>query len=255
MKRWPLILFMLLAVGAIAATVLLANDRRNLKAVFDVLGIRPVVPQAGPPPPLPVTPTRSPDRWPWLAGAASATPIRLFPAPEQMCRDQAVEGQEEPSFTQSPERGWECSMLRTDLAAAASSLFLQARGRAYASFTGIRVKFNLAGKTISQDLASEAVDFVFSAASMLPEAEMEAALEQKLLAGEDFYFLAGYYRMTFRREMDTIDRFNLVGVDRTAVIGAAPPHRWSMDHRSESVEGDRKLSKGPRLPASPARSD
>lgn len=234
------------------AVVLSANGGKNLLAVFKALDI-----------PLPQFLTvamRAPvaadieapamRRWPWLKGISHQAELRLsVPTPETMCEGLASNGQETPSFTRSGNSDWECSTLvERPGAMPASSLFLQVRGGADGKFALIRVKFNLADGRMTKDLSQSALAFLRAAMALPPSDEFDDALRQRMEAQADFYFVAGYYALTFRREIDDPDRYNLIGVNRKT-IGVERIESWP-----KAVSQSARAPKGPRHSAQTAGS-
>jgi hypothetical protein len=255
-RRWPLVLFILLAIGAVAATVLLANDRKNLVKLAEFLGMPPSSASTGAIPvvkPVPVvsqatSPNASP-QWPWLHTADTG---RLQPAPSSsdMCKAQAERGQEKPAYAASPERGWECSMLRDGLGdTEAASLFLQGRGNEKMPADAIRIKFNLAGGPLANDLADQALAFLHASTALEPNSDLDEALRTKLTEQTDFYFIAGYQALTFRREMGDHTRYNLIGLDISSVEG-----RPSI-MVNDTADEEHKVVRGSRVLTLPAGND
>lgn len=254
-RLWPLLLFILLAVSAIIATVLLANDRRNLRRLAASAGlplpspIATIPPAAGQKPaPKPASLPSGP-RWPWLAVTGSAH-LAPAPSPASLCRKETEDGQEKPAYAESPERGWECSMLRAGLGEAKSaSLFLQARGPLHTPADGARVKFNLSGGPLAGDLADQAIGFIRLATALPPDQHLDEALRKRLTKQADFYYLAGYYGMTFRQEMGDTSRYNLIGTDLALIDGR--PQVFGMRDAGKDIGA----VKGPRLLTLPAGND
>lgn len=246
-----LVIFVLLLVLAV---VLSANGGRNLVAMFKALDIPlpRIVAEIAPRPAdidigVPAT-----AGWPWLTGISRHPELRLsMPRPETMCEALASGGLEAPSFTRSGKDGWECSMLvEKPENPAASSLFLQVRGDADGEFTIIRVKFNLADGRLTEDLSQGALRFLRAAMALPPSEELDDALERKMAEQSNFYFIAGYHALTFRREIDDPNRYNLIGLNRKHVgderVGSWPKVISATKQKSTIVY------KGPRLPAQSA---
>lgn len=252
-KKWPLVLFLMIAVGAILSTVLLANGGRNLRAVFGMPRMEAAPAPSSTPfeqqekirPPSP--------RWPWLSHTAELQPLRKVGAPRQMCGQLALNGHEEPEFQISAARIWKCSVLRPENSS--SSLFLQARGRENSAATSIRVKFNLGSDGLSDGMTAEALTFFYNATVLPPDRELRFILQKKLETRRDFYLLAGYYSLTFHREIDARDRYNLIGVDRIADTFGQRPHPWTITPFATRKPAGGKAPKGPRLSASSAGND
>lgn len=243
-----LVVLVLLLVFAV---VLSANGGRNLTILLKTLDlplpqfIASVTPA---PPVIDIAPVAT-GRWPWLKGISHhpAPPISML-APEDMCRSLAVEGQEAPSFVKSGADGWECSMLfATSSDPAGDSLFLQARGGEDGQFTIARVKFNLAGGRLPDDLSRRSLAFLRAAMKLPPSENLDEDFSAKLASQADFYFIAGYHALTFRREVDNPGRYNLIGFNRR-IAGAEPWIAWP---RAGIVAEDApvRAPKGPRLSA------
>lgn len=248
-------MLVLLAVGLVGATALFANRGRNLQAVLKSWGIETVrntnrLTASPSPIAMPSTP-----RWPWLVHTDAIQPTQSLLDAEQTCRSLSIEGQEAPSFARSAEGGLECSLLRTwpEDATSQPSLFLQVRGKQGATFTAVRVKFNLDGGDMHDKLINEALRYVWSATSLPPDVELETALREKIAAREDFHFIAGYYALTFRREMEASHRYNLMVRNRMPIIFGVPyppsPKGRGMAAKNGSISRPGAL-KGPRLGSS-----
>lgn len=257
--RWPLILFILVAVGAVFGTALLANDRKNLKRLVEFLQIPmpatsvTVAPSLEPIPSVAETPPAPEVHWPWLA-STDVTSIWPAPSSSAICAAQSLEQQEKPAYAASPERGWECSMLRTNIGEThVASLFLQARGREHSPADGIRVKFNLSGGSLSPELADQALAFIHATAAMRPDVELDEALRKRLTGQADFYFIAGYQGMSFRREIADPSRYNLIGRDVAMVDGR--PQILDMEPSGAVDDEDSHSGKGPRLLTLPTGND
>jgi hypothetical protein len=241
------ILVLLLVLGV----VLSANGGRNLIALLKALDIAvPQIVTAMAPSPAAID-VRVPAiaGWPWLTGIPRHPELRLsVPGPETMCEALASGGLEAPSFTRFGKDGWECSMLvENPDNPAASSLFLQVRGDADGDFTIIRVKFNLADGRLTEDLSQGALRFLRAAMALPPSAELDDALGQKMGGQSDFYFIAGYHALTFRREIDDPNRYNLIGLNRKHA-GKERVKSWP---KVISAKGRKSTTahKGPRLSA------
>lgn len=169
-------------------------------------------------------------------------------APEEMCQSLAVDGQEAPSFLKSGADGWECSLLlATSSDPAAPSLFLQVRGGEDGQFTIVRVKFNLADGRLAADLSRRSLAFLHAAMRMPPSENLDDELAAKLASEKDFYFVAGYHALVFRREVDDPSRYNLIGFNRR-IAGTEPFASWPMASTvAESTPT--RVPKGPRLSA------
>lgn len=243
-------LFIIFAAFLLVATIVLtANGGRNMNVLFKAFDLpvpdllKPARPSEAPPDRHEVTTSRD---WPW---SRIVTPIdRLIPAPlpEALCQSLAADGQEAPSFSRSTDGGWECSTLLTaSRDENASSLFLQTRGAADNRFNAVRVKFNLMDGALTTELGQSAIGFVNATMSLRPSDQLEDELMEKLIAREDFYFFAGYHALTFRREIDAADRYNLIGFDRRStgndLISEWPRIRKPGEWRIALVQ------KGPRL--------
>lgn len=254
-KRWPLILFVLLAIGAVAGTTLFANDRRNLRKFAEFLGVPlasmsiSMKPPLEIPPASPPKPSPEPLHWPWIKITAAGD-REPAPSSSDMCKAQGMEDQEKPAYGASPERGWECSMLRTGLGETHSaSLFLQARGPEHTPADSIRVKFNLAGSVLGSDLADQALAFIRSSMALPADADLDNAMRTRLTGQADFYFIAGYHGMTFRQEIGDPSRYNLIGIDLASIDGR--PQILA----TEAPARDIRSMKGPRLLTLPAGND
>gem|GEM_PF-1931390 len=259
-KRWPLIVLILAVIGGVAATVLFANDQRNLKTLSLFLGI-----------PLPVPATsvatvstssevarisKPISRWPWPGFTIAPGLIEANPTPADMCSRQAAGAQEIPAFAESEQRGWECSMLRDGLGANRSaSLFLQARGLMHEPADNIRVKFNLASGKLDGELATQALAFFRLAAAMPRDLALSETLTKMLTTQADFYFYAGYQGLTFRQELGNPGRYNLIGTDRTSKIPADHPRLWPTEQETGMPTQATKTARVPRLLTLPAVND
>lgn len=259
-RRWPLILFILVVISAVAATVLLANEQRNLKAFAQALGI--------PLPEATLRPAPAPreresrqvsnpvHRWPWPGFAIAPDLIEPISTPADMCSRQAAGAQEVPAFAESQQRGWECSMLRDRVGANHSaSLFLQARGALHEPAHSIRVKFNLADSKLDGDLAAQALAFFRAAASMPRDPALSEALAKRLTTQSDFYFFAGYQSLTFRQEIGNPGRYNIIGSDRTSRMLTDPPVVWFAKRQTDGAARDARTARYPRRSTLPPGSD
>jgi hypothetical protein len=245
------IVLVLLALFFVLGVVLSANGGRNLVALFKALDIplpqlvRAVVPA---PPPIDSAPV-SKNRWPWLKAISHhPAPLVSVPTPDEMCRSLASEGQEAPSFVRSGAAGWECSMLFTASAdPTASSLFLHVRGADDGRFAVVRVKFNLADGRLTTDLSRHAVAFLRAAMTLPPSENLDEDLAAKMAGQTDFYFVAGYHALAFRREIEDANRYNLIGFNRK-IVGEERVTTWPKAGTFAAAAATR-APKGPRLPA------
>lgn len=215
-------------VAAVAATVLSANGGRNILALSKALHVdlrledlRPRrMPDPAPPAGGPVRPEAH-RGWPWYPlPAAEYGLLQYRQPPADICKAMAEDGQETPSFITRENGSWECSDLREY---AASSLFVQTRGMPDGSFSSFRIKFNLAADGMTEDLGDAAARL--AAAGIRPlaiGADLEAALKQKMMSQANFYFLLGYYPVTFRQEFGEATRFNLIALNRPGPV----PELW-----------------------------
>lgn len=259
-KRWPLTLFILAVIAVVAATVLLANGQRNFKAFTRFLGI-----------PLPETATviapvqpgreqprlsKPVHRWPWPGFATEPDRIEPMSTPADMCSRQAAGAREIPAFAEAEQRGWECSILQDGFGVnGAASLFLQARGRIHEPADNVRMKFNLAGGALDGDLATHALAFLRSAASMPRDPALFEALAKMLTTQADFYYFAGYQSLTFRQEIGSPGRYNLIGADRTSRLLADQPKIWPAERQGDTSARDARTGRLPPLLTLPAGSD
>lgn len=259
-KRWPLIVLILAVVAGVTATVLFANDQRNLKTLSRFLGIRLPAPtvdlvsvQTASETPKMLKPT---PRWPWPDFVTAPSLIEANPTPADMCSRQAASAQEIPTFAESEQRGWECSMLRDGLGANHSaSLFLQARGLMHEPADNIRVKFNLAGNKLDGELATQALAFFRLAAAMPRDPALSEVLAKMLTTQADFYFYAGYQSLTFRQELGNPGRYNLIGTDRTSKTPMDRPRLWPTEQKTGMPTQATKTARVPRLLTLPAGND
>lgn len=189
--------------------------------------------------------------WPWQHLPTSLDrpiPVQL---PDALCLSLDTGSEAPPTFSRSAAMDWECSALLPGSGDSdRSSLFLQVRGAADYRFNVIRVKFNLADGAMTTRLARNALGFVNAAMALPPSDDLDEELVRKLINRENFYFHAGYYALTFRREINDTDRYNLIGFNRRSA-GTMPISDWPRIRRN----GDRRVTlvpKGPRL-TSPSR--
>jgi hypothetical protein len=243
-----LILLVLLFVFGI---VLSANGGRNLIALSKTLNIPlPQLVSVTVPAPTPRDATTIPTSpWPWLKGIANYPgPLHIIHTPDTMCQSLAAEGQEAPAFIKSGADGWECSMLFTvSKDPAASSLFLHVRGGNNGQFNVVRVKFNLSDGRLTGDISRRSLSFLRAAMMLPPSDSLDESLQEKLENQTDFYFIAGYHALKFRREVDDPNRYNLIGFN-SRTIGAEPASFWP---KTASVVDTlpTRSTKGPRLSA------
>ncbi|MBB6161936.1 hypothetical protein HNQ72_001754 [Rhizobium wenxiniae] len=253
-------MLILAVITAVAATVLFANDQRNLKTFSLFLGIRLPVPATS----VATVPTSSDtakiskpiSRWPWPGFTTTPGLIEANPTPADMCSRQAAGAQEIPAFAESEQRGWECSMLRDGLGANRSaSLFLQARGSMHEPADNIRVKFNLASGKLDGELATQALAFFRLATAMPRDPALSEVLAKMLTTQTDFYFYAGYQGLTFRQELGDPGRYNLIGTDRTSKIPGDHPRLWPTEQKMDMPTQATKTARIPRLLTLPAVND
>lgn len=263
-KRWPLVLFILSVIAGIAATVLLANQQRNLSTLMRSVGLTLPAPAAHPArapdadPGTIATPlvARPAARWPWPDFAGMPGLMETVPAPADMCSAQAAGALEIPTYAESEQSGWECSMSLDGLGANRSaSLSLQARGPMHAAADTIRITFDLADERLDGDLAGQVLAFFRLAASMPRDPALSDRLSKILASRTDFYFLAGYQGLTFRQEAGNPGRYNLVGIDRTSNALTGNPRLWATGQPSGRPVQDTKAGRLPRLLTLPAGSD
>jgi hypothetical protein len=245
------IILVLLVLLFVLGIVLSANNGRNLTALLKALDL-----------PLPqfltfvVTAPAAPDVmpastafWPWLKGVSHhAAPMAPVSMPDEMCGSLSSDGQETPSFVKSGADGWECSLLSaTSNDPASSSLFLQVRGGDDGQFTIVRVKFNLADGRLTDDFSRRSLAFLHRAMTLPPSESLDEELMEKLASQADFYFIAGYTALSFRREVDDPDRYNLIGFNRK-IVGADRLTAWPKAISAAAVASSR-APKGPRISA------
>lgn len=260
-KRWPLVLLILAVASAVAATVLLANERRNLRTLMRFLGVAIPAPAAITPPAAArdEEKPRLPEAvigWPWRGLATTPGVIEPDSTPADMCSGQAAGTQEIPAFAESEQRGWECSMLRDQIGTNRSaSLFLQARGALHEPAGNIRVKFNLADGKLDGDLAAQALAFLRLAASMPRDPALYDILAKMLTTQTDFYFFAGYQGLTFRQEIGDPSRYNLIGTDRTYKTLTNHPKIWHTELPIDEPAQAARTGRLPRLLTLPAGND
>ncbi|MGK6312897.1 DUF6030 family protein [Neorhizobium sp. DT-125] len=249
-----LFLLICLVVAALLATVLFANEGRNILALAKAFNIDLRFGRTPEPAAEPADDTTGPAAntgWPWRP-LPPAEGLSLQPnlAPTQICNSIAEDGQETPSLVTRENGGWECSSLREYAAPEGqSSLFVQIRGMRDGTFSGFRIKFNLGAGGMTAELGDQASRLV--AAGIRPlavSADMEAALKQKLMSQTDFYFLLGYYPIAFKREISEATRFNMIAANRPA-----PPTELSQRPVATTARADAdrnmRIGKGSRLPA------
>ncbi|SFB50966.1 hypothetical protein SAMN03159496_04486 [Rhizobium sp. NFR07] len=219
-NRWPLVLCLLASIGAIAATVLLANDGKNLKVLKLWLGIKPEAAQKiGASPAAPIDPPAP--SWPFIAGDA-ARPLTTLTQPAATCASLSPPEPNAPPTFVSQDDSWECAFLTPPIGHAQSTLFLQARGSSVET-RSVRAKFNLNGGTMTPELASRAVSF---AGAFLPLPIIDQALrdeiETRLIALEDFSLLIDRFGVSFRRELNDPTRGNLIFALKRVGFGDLP---------------------------------
>lgn len=259
-ERWPLTLLIVVVITVVAATVLLANEQRNFRALTRFLGIVLPEPAAvmAPAPRSREIPRRSNPvhQWPWPGFATEPELLEPISTPADMCSRQAAGTREIPAFAETEQRGWECSMMWNGLGANHSaSLFLQARGAMHEPADNIRVTFNLAGGRLDGDLATHALAFFRSAASMPRDPALFDALAKLLTTQADFYYFAGYQSLTFRQEPGKPGRYNLFGADRTSRMLTDKPKGRPAERERITSARDTKAGRLPRLLTLPPRSD
>ncbi len=253
-------LLLFVVIAGLAATVLLANQQRNLKTLAQFLGMPLPTLAASPPQAQTASQARRAPkpvpRWPWPAFAPAPDLIELTSTPADMCSSQAAGAQEIQAFAESEQRGWECSMLRDGLGSSgAASLFLQARGAMHEHADNIRVKFNLADDKLDGELAAQALAFLRLAASMPRDPVLSEKLAKMLTSHADFYFIAGYQSLTFQQEIGNPGRYNLIGTDRASKTLTDHPRLWTMEQQAGTPVQDTKAGRLPRLLTLPAGND
>jgi hypothetical protein len=211
-NRWPLVACLIASIGAIAGTVLFANDGRNLKLLQASLGIKPDVAQMITAAPAPSIEQPAPS-WPFIASDVAA-PLSIRDQPAATCAALAPSEPDAPPPFVIRDDEWECAFLFPPIGEVQSTLFLQARGSSTETLS-VRVKFNLNDGAITPKLASQAVGF---AGAFLPLAifdlELRDKIETRLLTMEDFSLSVDRYRVSFRRELADPTRGNLIFAKR-----------------------------------------
>jgi hypothetical protein len=256
-NAWLPILFVVFALTIVAGTVLSANGGRNLLEVARILKIPLPQREIAHAPDTSSPPDKaSAKAWPWLRSISGTIPRQPTPSPSEMCDALSSAGQEPPSFTRTGERGWECSVLLSDRPddPLAGSLFLQARGEEKEGFSMLRVKFNLPDGELSDSSVRRAVDFIRVVAALPDDAALDADLMSRLSELEDFYFIAGYYGFSFRRELDDDSRYNLIAFNRLPAR-AEFPASWPTPDRLPATDLPPRITKGPRIAVLTSASD
>ena len=216
------ILLLIGVTAAIAATVLLANDRKNLHLLSDALHIRPesAAPQA-PQAPQAVIASEKPlppaSHGFALTGPPLAPLQTIEPAfqPWDFCHSLGRAGQEAPEFTEQG-GSWDCSLLREYVGdQGPSSAFLQIRGGAKGMFSSFRIKLNLLPGGLTGAMLDEALQLMRKSVRPLWNDDgMSAWLRQKFEKSKDFSVLTGYYPAILKHELSDPDRVNFIVVNR-----------------------------------------
>jgi hypothetical protein len=219
-NRWALFVCLVASIGVIAATVLLANDSRNLKSLQSWLGFKKDVDHVVMLPSVRPTERTSPI-WPFVRpgaiGALSA-PIR----PATTCALFATTDPDAPPAFVMHDEDWECALLTAPIGTGQSILFLQARGAA-SDTRYVRTKFNLNDGRMTKNLSAEALRFAkLFLPSPIVELELADKIEAKLIALEDFSLFVDGYNVTFRRELNDPSKGNLIFSKRTQYVGDLP---------------------------------
>lgn len=219
-NRWPLFVCLIVSIGAIVGTVLLANDGRNLKLIKTSLGIKPDVAPIITTAPAPAVEPAAPS-WPFITTDIAA-PLSIPGQPAATCASHAIAEPDAPPAFVIQEADWECAFLSPPIDEAQSTLFLQARGSS-SDARSVRAKFNLNDGTITPELASRAVGFAYA---FLPLAifdfELRDKIETRLIGMEDFSLAIDRYAVTFRRELNDPTRANLIFTKRPVRFGDLP---------------------------------
>ncbi|WJR67346.1 DUF6030 family protein [Neorhizobium sp. CSC1952] len=247
-----LFLLIILVVAVLTMTVLFANEGRNILALAKALDIDLRFGRTSGPAAEPADLTGRPAAnagWPWRPLLiAEGIALQPNPAPAEICNSIAEDGQEPPSLVTGESGSWECTNLREYAAPEGrSSLFVQMRGMQDGTFSGFRIKFNLGDGGMRTSLGDEASRLVAAGIRPLPaSADMEAALKQKLMSGTDFYFLLGYYPITFKQEISEATRFNMIAVNRPVPASELSRRPIAATARADADRNVR-IGKGSRL--------
>ncbi len=231
-RRIVMMLFVGVAICAVAVPVLLANNGRNLEMLSDRLGLplsdwwrgkteRVALPQQPEPSgqPAPDSNAAAPARAhiPAPALASPASPL-LRPAavwqPEESCNalPPGVTG-EKPVFLAAPDGRSECTVLiALSEAEKASSLFLQVRSSGD-NVSSLRMKLNFGEDGKTAQLVGRADDMTQHI--LVPISEDDRAyLRGKMTERQAFRTEIGDYRMSFRAEGNDTSRFNFIAVSK-----------------------------------------
>jgi len=250
----PILLLIGVSV-AIAATVLLANDRRNMRLLADALHIQLKSPTPQLPPALAANEKPQPPAThaPALTGPPLAPLQAVEPAfqPRDFCQSLGQASQEAPEFTEQQGGSWDCSLLREYSSdQGLSSAFLQIRGGAKGAFSSFRIKFNLLPGGLTAAMLDEALQLMRKSIRPLwNDDEMNGWLGQKIKDSKDFSALTGYYPAVLKHELSDAYRLNFIVMNRPVpqVEPLRIPASWiEMVPRGQRV----KPQRGARISAS-----
>lgn len=253
-RRIVMMLFVCVAICAVAVPVLLANNGRNLEMLGDRLGLplsdwwrgktgRVALPEPPQPSgqPAPDSNAAAPAQRhiPAPALASPASPL-LRPAaawkPEESCNalQPGVTG-EKPVFLAAPDGRSECTVLiALSEAEKASSLFLQIRSSGD-NVSSLRMKLNFGEDGKTAEMVSRADDMAQHILVPINEDD-RAYLRGKMTERQAFRTEIGDYRMSFRAEGNDTSRFNFIAVSNVREPAVTAQEQTDPEAAPENVQ-------------------
>ncbi|MDX0566384.1 hypothetical protein GOD83_20650 [Sinorhizobium medicae] len=262
-----------LIFAAIAATVLLANEQRNLKQILSRLGFHTPAPQAERQPRIARGPRKEPDQpkgfLPAHIFADLQTPEQQFirqirSDPRALCEGLSDAGFRDLEWKSAESGRWECSSLVPFVRPGqepSSSIFILVKGRGEEEITSFRVKLNIEHGGDTPVVTSAAAR---AASVFLNEVRWagSASITLKIQALQEFDLERFGSRIQFRREMGDTPRYNFLAnqTARTRPKSVAELYfdreKWLTPGEGASVSFTQGPSAWPRpgpQPATPAQ--
>ncbi|AUX78062.1 MULTISPECIES: DUF6030 family protein [Sinorhizobium] len=212
-----------LVFTAILATVLLANEQRNLKQVLTAMGFQDVLREAAPTPAPEAARPRPKETEPLRA----LLPVRTFAdlrTPEQqfirqirsdpraLCERLREAGFRELAWKSAESGRWECSSLVSFVrpgAATSSSIFIFVKGSDEDEITSFRVKLNIEHSEDTQAVTSAAATAASVFLKQVHWADSES-VTLKIQALSEFDLKRFGSRIQFKRESGDTPRYNFL---------------------------------------------
>ncbi|WP_018235847.1 DUF6030 family protein [Ensifer sp. BR816] len=206
---------------AILATVLLANEQRNLKQMLTAMGLQEVLPQAAPAPePVRTRPRKAePPRalLPARTFEDLDTPEQQFirqirSDPRALCDGLREAGFRELEWKSAESGRWECSSLipfARPGVEKSSSIFILVKGSDEDEITSFRVKLNIEHAEDTQAVTSAAAAAASVFLSQVHWADSES-IALKIQALGEFDLKRFGSRIQFRRESGDTPRYNFL---------------------------------------------